>query len=70
MSVKQKDQLMSALAEANNSTGIFTKSEVLKIASEAGLSKPMWFFKEQKLVAISSILQWLVKLCKCQNPLK
>ena len=49
MSVKQKDQLMSALAEANNSTGIFSKSEVLKIASEAGLSKPMWFFKEAKV---------------------
>ena len=49
MSVKQKDQLMSALAEANNSTGIFTKSEVLKIAAEAGLSKPMWFFKEAKV---------------------
>ena len=45
MSVKQKDQLMS-LAEANNSTGIFTKSEVLKIIL-SGLSKPMWFFKEE-----------------------
>ena len=71
MSVKQKDQLMSALADSNNSTGIFTKSEVLKIVLRAGLSKPMWFFKEvPKLVAISSILQWLVRLCKCQNPLK
>lgn len=49
MSVKQKDQLMAALAASNNQTGIFSKSEVLNIAAEAGLSKPMWFFKEAKV---------------------
>jgi MoxR-like ATPase len=49
MSVKQKDQLMSALAASNNQTGIFSKTEVLNIAAEAGLSKPMWFFKEAKV---------------------
>ena len=49
MSIKQKDQLMSALAESNNQTGIFTKSEVMNIASEAGLKTPMWFFKEAKV---------------------
>lgn len=49
MSVKQKDQLMTALAESNNQSGIFTKSEVLDIAREAGLKPPMWFFKEAKV---------------------
>lgn len=49
MSVKQKDQLMAALAESNNQSGIFTKSEVMDIAREAGLKNPMWFFKEAKV---------------------
>lgn len=49
MSVKQKDQLMSALAASNNQTGIFSKSEVMNIALEAGLKTPMWFFKEAKV---------------------
>ena len=49
MSIKQKDQLMAALAESNNQSGIFTKSEVMDIAREAGLKNPMWFFKEAKV---------------------
>ena len=49
MSIKQKDQLLSALAESNNQSGIFTKSEVMDIAREAGLKNPMWFFKEAKV---------------------
>jgi len=49
MSIKQKDQLMAALAESNNQTGIFSKSEVMDIAREAGLKNPMWFFKEAKV---------------------
>ncbi len=49
MSVKQKDQLLAALADSDNATGIFTKSEVLEVAEAAGLSKPMWFFKEAKV---------------------
>ena len=49
MSIKQKDQLMTALAESNNQSGIFTKSEVMDIAREAGLKNPMWFFKEAKV---------------------
>ena len=32
MSVKQKDQLLAALADSDNATGIFTKSEVLEVA--------------------------------------
>ena len=59
MSVKQKDQLLVAL-DSDNATGIFTKSEVLEVA-EVGLSKPMWFFKELRLVAINSIHRWLVR---------
>ena len=49
MSIKQKDQLLSALAESNNQSGVFTKSEVLDVAREAGLKTPMWFFKEAKV---------------------
>ena len=49
MSMKQKDQLLSALAESNNQSGVFTKSEVLDVAREAGLKTPMWFFKEAKV---------------------
>jgi MoxR-like ATPase len=49
MSIKQKDQLMAALAESNNQSGIFSKSEVMDIAREAGLKNPMWFFKEAKV---------------------
>ena len=49
MSIKQKDQLMAALAESNNQSGVFTKSEVMDIAREAGLKNPMWFFKEAKV---------------------
>lgn len=49
MSIKQKDQLLSALAESNNQSGVFTKSEVMDIAREAGLKNPMWFFKEAKV---------------------
>lgn len=49
MSIKQKDQLLSALAESNNQSGVFSKSEVMDIAREAGLKNPMWFFKEAKV---------------------
>ena len=49
MSIKQKDQLLSALAESDNVSGIFSKSEVLQVAEAAGLSKPMWFFKAAKV---------------------
>jgi MoxR-like ATPase len=49
MSIKQKDQLLSALADSNNQSGIFSKSEVMDIAREAGLKNPMWFFKEAKV---------------------
>ena len=38
MSVKQKDQLLAALADSDNATGIFTKSELLEVAEAAGLS--------------------------------
>lgn len=49
MSIKQKDQLLAALAESNNQSGIFSKSEIMDIAREAGLKNPMWFFKEAKV---------------------
>ena len=49
MSIKQKDQLLSALAESDNVSGIFSKSEVLQVAEASGLSKPMWFFKAAKV---------------------
>ena len=64
MSVKQKDQLM-ALAASNNQTGIFSKSEVLNIAAEYGLSKPMWFFKEAKVGRNQFNPAMVAKLFKC-----
>ena len=47
MSVKQKDQLMSALAEQTIPRESSLSLKFSKSLLRAGLSKPMWFFKEQ-----------------------
>jgi|TARA_B110000914_G_scaffold222677_1_gene236634 MoxR-like ATPase len=50
MSVKQKEQFLTALTENNNSqSAIFSKAEAIAIADAAGLKSPMWFFKECKV---------------------
>jgi hypothetical protein len=48
MSVKQKEQFLTALTENNNSqSAIFSKAEAIAIADAAGLKSPMWFFKDK-----------------------
>tara|TARA_X000001036_G_scaffold115607_1_gene108844 strand:+ start:2378 stop:3616 length:1239 start_codon:yes stop_codon:yes gene_type:complete len=50
MSVKQKEQFLQALADANNSaSAVFSKAEAMQIAKSSGLKNPMWFFKECKV---------------------
>ena len=50
MSVKQKEQFLQALADANNSaSAVFSKAEAMQIAKSNGLKNPMWFFKECKV---------------------